>query len=179
MTSVRQKDEDCDHCLGLGHLRGNTVVGRLPVGRDSKEVRRKMSLFKPEIKDSPEVQERVLNWIAALRSGEYKQAKERLRIGNDFCCLGVACNLYDPKKWKALPDHEFAFRSHDDTTAWDAKVSLSDEVMDHFMLQDEDGGYREFKPTQNYHTLAGANDSGQSFKQIAKIIEKELQKCLT
>lgn len=38
-------------------------------------------------------------WIAALRSGNYKQAKHRLRIEHtdgsaSYCCLGVLCELY-------------------------------------------------------------------------------------
>ena len=33
-------------------------------------------------------------WVSALRSGEYKQGKEGLRIYNEFCCLGVLCDLY-------------------------------------------------------------------------------------
>lgn len=33
-------------------------------------------------------------WIDALRSGEYKQGKGRLRNSeNEFCCLGVLCDL--------------------------------------------------------------------------------------
>lgn len=32
-------------------------------------------------------------WIAALRSGEYKQAYGTLVSGDGYCCLGVACLL--------------------------------------------------------------------------------------
>jgi hypothetical protein len=36
-------------------------------------------------------------WIAALRSGEYKQGQRRLcyqrKGGDEFCCLGVAANI--------------------------------------------------------------------------------------
>lgn len=43
-------------------------------------------------------------WLPALRSGEYRQVTQRLRGPRDstilgYCCLGVACNLYDPTKW--------------------------------------------------------------------------------
>lgn len=31
-------------------------------------------------------------WIAALDSGEYKQGKYKLQHGNEYCCIGVACN---------------------------------------------------------------------------------------
>ncbi len=45
---------------------------------------------------NPEIKQR---WIAALRSGEIKQAKGNLRTDEGMCCLGVLCNLYDPKGW--------------------------------------------------------------------------------
>jgi hypothetical protein len=43
--------------------------------------------MKPEIKKM---------WLEALRSGQYKQGGGALRPhgGNEFCCLGVLCNLH-------------------------------------------------------------------------------------
>ncbi len=32
-------------------------------------------------------------WIAALESGEYKQAQGRLRTNEGYCCLGVLCDV--------------------------------------------------------------------------------------
>lgn len=32
-------------------------------------------------------------WVKALRSGDYKQGRGKLRDGSLFCCLGVACDL--------------------------------------------------------------------------------------
>lgn len=32
-------------------------------------------------------------WLDALRSGEYKQGRDALRNGDNFCCLGVACEV--------------------------------------------------------------------------------------
>lgn len=40
------------------------------------------------------------DWIAALRSGKYTQARETLRINGGFCCLGVLCDVIDPTGWK-------------------------------------------------------------------------------
>jgi hypothetical protein len=41
---------------------------------------------------NPEVKAK---WVAALRSGEYKQGTQQLRDEcNRFCCLGVLCNLH-------------------------------------------------------------------------------------
>jgi hypothetical protein len=42
-------------------------------------------------------------WLAALRSGNYKKGKLRLRdSSNRFCVLGVLCDVVDPDRW-ALP----------------------------------------------------------------------------
>jgi len=40
-------------------------------------------------------------WIEALRSGRYKQGRGFLRNANDeFCCLGVLCDIVDPSRWE-------------------------------------------------------------------------------
>lgn len=38
-------------------------------------------------------------WIEALRSGRYKQGHGVLRQGDEFCCLGVICDLCAPSEW--------------------------------------------------------------------------------
>jgi hypothetical protein len=38
-------------------------------------------------------EELVREWVAALRSGDYKQGRAYLRIGVFYCCLGVAADL--------------------------------------------------------------------------------------
>ena len=40
------------------------------------------------------MKERVkAQWVEALRSGEYQQGRNQLRKGDEFCCLGVLCDL--------------------------------------------------------------------------------------
>lgn len=39
-------------------------------------------------------------WIAALRSGEYKQGNGRLRDGDKYCCLGVLCDVSGAGRWQ-------------------------------------------------------------------------------
>jgi hypothetical protein len=39
-------------------------------------------------------EEVALQWMAALRSGDYVQAKNYLRDLGGFCCLGVAAEVY-------------------------------------------------------------------------------------
>jgi len=38
-------------------------------------------------------------WVAALRSGKYRQAHQALRDGDCYCCLGVLCDVIDPTGW--------------------------------------------------------------------------------
>ena len=39
-------------------------------------------------------------WVAALRSGKYKQGKDALRkLDNSFCALGVLYDVIDPEGW--------------------------------------------------------------------------------
>lgn len=61
-----------------------------------------------EQKMNPEVKAR---WVAALRSGEYRQGLARaLNDGNGgFCCLGVLCDLYAKEfgeQWAARKYHK-------------------------------------------------------------------------
>lgn len=47
-----------------------------------------------------EMNQHVSDWIAALRSGDYKQGFSAMMIEQEdgtasFCCLGVACHLAD------------------------------------------------------------------------------------
>lgn len=43
-------------------------------------------------------------WIEALKSGKYQQGKGKLRYrkedSDQFCCLGVLCDVVDPEGWK-------------------------------------------------------------------------------
>lgn len=41
-------------------------------------------------------------WIVALRSGEYKQTKNRLQDKKGYCCLGVACKVLIPENKQEL-----------------------------------------------------------------------------
>lgn len=40
-------------------------------------------------------------WIEALHSGKYQQAYGKLRRNDGFCCLGVACDIYNHDQWRA------------------------------------------------------------------------------
>lgn len=54
-------------------------------------------------------------WLAALTSGEYKQARGQLRDDIGFCCLGVACDLYIKETGEGRWEHEeFVWLEHYD-----------------------------------------------------------------
>lgn len=104
-------------------------------------------------------------WIKALNSGKYEQARGQLRNQYGFCCLGVLCDLYGKEKnvkWtKKLPFYEFNTRSG----------VLPRQVI-------EWAGLTEANPLIHYTrrnpALAELNDTGKTFKQIARIIKKYL-----
>jgi hypothetical protein len=108
-------------------------------------------------------QQRLLqDWVAALRSGEYKQGREALMRGDKYCCLGVlACvaNVPHRKLSRASSTHEFQFKK--DHLPEDCTVPLD--------------WFEEMTGLQSHLTanLIGMNDTEQaSFKRIANHIEK-------
>lgn len=49
-------------------------------------------------------------WVKALRSGKYKQGRSALRSATDeFCCLGVLCNVVAPNEWNEAALNGIAF----------------------------------------------------------------------
>lgn len=112
-------------------------------------------------------------WIEALRSGEYKQAKECLRdMDGAMCCLGVAANLIDPCKWNPAADEAediekgevstVGFGWDGDQTAYTGAVSEAIGILSEVAtsLAQRNDGTAGFEP----HTFA----------EIADYIEKNL-----
>lgn len=104
-------------------------------------------------------------WLAALRSGEFKQAPNTLREGSGksarYCCLGVLCELHrrnskTPGRWKG---DEYC----------DNAATLAPEVQRWAGI---DGDNPVVRPVMS--TLAGLNDDGNDFGCIADLIEKYL-----
>lgn len=98
-------------------------------------------------------------WTAALRSGEYKQAKDILKTNSGNCCLGVLCELTN------VPH------------------VLNGDV---YMFEFPDGSRKCGMPSQrwmndiglnviNAGSLAEANDHGKTFNQIADMIDQLVQ----
>lgn len=102
-------------------------------------------------------------WVAALRSGDYKQGKGQLRdTKNRFCCLGVLCNLH------AQAHPKIAAMQRDKDAYMASTGLLPQEVMDWAGMSDEIGCL------PNGDSLAELNDGGKRFTTIAKIIEQNV-----
>ena len=122
-------------------------------------------------------------WLAALRSGKYKQAKQTLCFGGGkFCCLGVLAKV----KGVALADEDddlpepatdgvrfFAFTT--DPVEF-CETLLPDSWFKNFLIDlqaDKRSSYIEpIKTLQQ--KLAGMNDGACKFPEIADWIEENL-----
>lgn len=105
--------------------------------------------MKPEIKTK---------WIAALRSGEYKQGKMFLKHADEYCCLGVLCDLHCKEtgmQWES-----------DGSYCGELKV-LPDEVRAWAGLEDVNPKLGDF-------VAAYWNDMMGDFPKIAGLIEQRL-----
>lgn len=104
-------------------------------------------------------------WIAALRSGKYKQGRHYLRSKTDhFCCLGVLCDLYYPDGWEdADVDNKRSwYRFRGLTTLRAAEIIPPKEVANAVGMC-----------LYEYRELAEMNDEYcDSFEEIADAIEE-------
>ena len=101
--------------------------------------------------------ENAKKWVAALRSGKYKQGKGKLRHEGRYCCLGVACDISGLVAWE--------HNSYDDE-----EYELTSQIKNWLGLNTSVGSYYE---STTLLTLVALNDSGKSFSEIADIIESE------
>lgn len=111
-------------------------------------------------------------WVAALRSGQYGQAIERLKDGNsNFCCLGVACELAVKAGLIKRVDDIYFADEKEYSEVMPTKVALWLGVKERNLGLDTNqtwnGSYR------GVGCLAELNDSGASFEEIADIIERD------
>lgn len=124
-------------------------------------------------------------WIAALRSGEYKQGYGKLRTNysteKEYCCLGVLCDLY--------------IKTSDEAYWWDGSYFKSKNEIDSYTLPDCVLKWAELDSTNPrtsilnpdydpnkksgdcnlpFFVMSELNDTLQwNFLQIAKQIEKD------
>lgn len=122
-------------------------------------------------------------WVTALRSGEYEQGRHTLRKGDQFCCLGVLCDLAVKEGVIPAP---VAGLSVDDRQVWtygEADTLLPHEVVAWAQLfqsdpvvtwPTSDWGYTKIglSGVNDYHGESG--DHPGTFEVIAGLIEDQL-----
>lgn len=106
---------------------------------------------------NPDVKTR---WVAALRSGNYRQARNYLRTAEGYCCLGVLCDIVDPDGWEdtllPLMGAGVARQPHrGHLGAPNERISAHAELDEHLIKE-----------------LVNMNDGGHTFASIADWIEQ-------
>lgn len=121
--------------------------------------------------------------IAALRSGQYSQMIGRLRRNDEFCCLGVACDVMRREigkgEWVAARDERFGrsadrnfvitYSDHMD----EGEIDMAIPVGKWFGLRYGFGNFEICDADGHFMTMAsGLNDeAGLTFAQIADVLE--------
>lgn len=129
-------------------------------------------------------------WVDALRSGDYKQVEGALRKDDQFCCLGVLCDVavkngVDLK----VETKDIGWGPHDVIYKYGEEQnsdSLPDEVMAWAELDSADPevaipnpypeDYEEGVDPEDYEAALSAtnDDYGYDFARIADLIEGQL-----
>ena len=97
-------------------------------------------------------------WVDALRSGKYQQTRSALRLGDTYCCLGVACDVLGDGEWTALQNGLWEFRFSDGQRK---AGYLPASMLDRLGLSTED-----------QRVLMDLNHHGVTFDAIATHIER-------
>lgn len=117
-------------------------------------------------------------WLAALRGGQYKQARGKLRKSNDhdtFCCLGVLQDIVAPEDWRQDDIDKIWFAN---STAghlcpkFRHRVGLSSDNT-HTLIQMNDG-IRDNKAPYVDEIKYKDGHEPKSFKEIADFIEEHM-----
>lgn len=104
----------------------------------------------------------VEQWIMALRSGQYKQGKHRLRNDRDeFCCLGVLADISNCAEWVS---HEV----RGPMCQFDNESTALESTWPGDLIEKVTGMDKKF-----LYSLMGENDSGRTFEEIADFIKAE------
>ena len=106
-------------------------------------------------------------WEQALESGDYKKGKKYLRTeNNEYCCLGVACELFDNNAKLIYGRYRYGSRG----------AVATARVVNALGLYSQNGRHED-----SHTTLAQINDISDSFEPVISAIKtgnyyKELDK---
>ena len=106
-------------------------------------------------------------WISALQNGMYAQTKEHLRDEIGFCCLGVACDLYEKDTGVRLPRNGCNENNYAANTLFSVNhfsnvfdwLGLKSVVSQDILIKLNDGSYNNEK---------GEYFKSHTFQQIAE-----------
>lgn len=111
-------------------------------------------------------------WLEALRSKKYTQGTGELKSDdNKFCCLGVLCEIHRKTmkskkyKWGIIYGSKYGYTNGNGGNS---------KVLPDFVRKWAGLDCVNPIPKARKYSLAGFNDNGRTFKQIADIIEKGL-----
>ena len=109
-------------------------------------------------------------WVAELRSGKWKQATGQLRDGDNFCCLGVACELYRMRtpgapEWSTRATGVYEYGGEAGVLPRAVQNALG------FKTRSGEHNYSDSCAAAPFESLSGLNDRGSSFGQLADVIE--------
>ena len=100
-------------------------------------------------------------WLDALRSGKYKQGTGAFQKNlGTFCALGVLADLIDNKYWKYFEDGNIVY------SRW---------MGENFGVDDYHRLFNHISLSDAYVIYTKNDKSGQSFREIADYIEKNVQ----
>jgi len=110
--------------------------------------------MKQELTDAQE------SWIQALESGKYNQGNSVLNRDNNFCCLGVACDLHKENLTVTQPSEAKAVWYDGDN------CYAPEYIVGKLGLIDNVGESNDV----DLKSLTVLNDEGKSFAEIAEIL---------
>lgn len=118
------------------------------------------------------VKENRAKWVAALRSGEYKQGVDKLcnPLNCSYCCLGVLCDVYEKDTGKKLPRLESG-----GFDAYKENLKALPQVQEWVELNHREGKFNNSLTDTPSSVLTILNDmySEWDFNKLADLIESE------
>lgn len=116
-------------------------------------------------------------WLDALRSGDYKQARDDLRVGEgdgaSFCCLGVLADLYRKEVGGTWVEGEISDTFRDVKGGYAHGSYLTEDIRRWAGAPVDE--HRTFTGLPTWrNSLAELNDSSDfGFPEIANLIEED------
>ena len=103
-------------------------------------------------------------WVAALRSGQYKQGLGKLESNGRYCCLGVLCEISKEETGFGITENRAERVA--------ASETLSKTIVAWSGLPAWYGAMVTIDSVK--HALINHNDAGRTFLEIADAIEAQL-----